>query len=257
VEIEAQKRLFARRGALFGDPDQVPGVRAAAEEMATPAWAARLRAGIGERASTAEEVRAAEEKGDTSHLSVVDAEGNAVALTTTVNFLFGACVVVPGTGILLNDEMDDFDSAAGAPNQFGLVGTGVNLPAPGKRPLSTMAPTLVFDGQGRVVLAVGSPGGSTIASTVAQVIMHVLGEGMPLGQAVSMPRLHHQWLPDAVQLEPFALDAASEAALVTRGHVVRRRERPFGDPQAAAIDWATGLREAASEGRGEGAPAVP
>ena len=120
-----------------------------------------------------------------------------------------------------------------------------------------MAPTLVFDAQGRVVLAVGSPGGATIPSTVAQVVIDVLGEGMPLEQAVSMPRLHHQWLPDVVQLEPFGLDAASVAGLEALGHAVRRRDRPFGDPQAAAIDWTTGLREAASEGRGEGAPAAP
>ena len=193
----------------------------------------------------------------TSHVSAVDAEGNAVALTTTVNGWFGSCVVVPGTGILLNDQLDDFDAAAGAPNQFGLVGAGVNLPAPGKRPLSSMAPTLVFDAEGRAVLAVGSPGGSTIPSTVAQVILRHLGEGMPLGQAVSTPRLHHQWLPDEVQVEPFGLDAATEAALRARGHAVRYRPRPFGNPQAAAIDWATGLREAASEGRYEGAPAAP
>jgi gamma-glutamyltranspeptidase/glutathione hydrolase len=116
---------------------------------------------------------------------------------------------------------------------------------------------MVFDAEGRVVLVVGSPGGSTIPSTVAQVILHVLGEGMPLDQAVSMPRLHHQWLPDEIQLEPFGLDAATEAALAAKGHVLRRRDRPFGNPQAAAIDWSTGLREAASEGRGEGRPAAP
>jgi gamma-glutamyltranspeptidase/glutathione hydrolase len=259
--VEVEKRLFAARAGRLADPAFLPTADAAALELTSPAAALAARAAVGERATPSSQltpVGPPPKSGDnTSHLSVVDAEGNAVALTTTVNGYFGSCVLVPGTGVLLNDEMDDFDSAAGAPNQFGLVGTGVNLPAPGKRPLSTMAPTLVFDGEGRVVLAVGSPGGSTIASTVAQVIIHALGEGMPLDQAVSMPRIHHQWLPDAVQLEPFALDAASEAALVTRGHVVRRRDRPFGDPQAAAIDWSTGLREAASEGRGEGQPAVP
>jgi gamma-glutamyltranspeptidase/glutathione hydrolase len=216
---------------------------------------------VGERATPAAALKATAAPtagGDqTTHVSVVDREGNAVALTTTVNGWFGACLVVPGTGIVLNDQLDDFDAAAGVPNQFGLVGSGVNLPAPGKRPLSSMAPTLVFDAEGRVVLAVGSPGGSTIPATVAQVIVHALGEGMPLDQAVSMPRVHHQWLPDVVQVEPFGLDAASEAALTARGHALRRRERPFGNPQAAAIDWTTGLREAASEGRGEGRPAAP
>jgi gamma-glutamyltranspeptidase/glutathione hydrolase len=180
-----------------------------------------------------------------------------VALTTTVNGWFGSCLVVPGTGILLNDQMDDFDAAPGVPNAFGLVGTGVNAVAPGKRPLSSMAPTLVFDAEGRVVLAVGAPGGSTIPSTVAQVIMHVLGDGMALDQALGAPRIHHQWLPDVVLVEPFGLDAATAEALRARGHRLEFRPRPFGNPQAAAIDWTTGLRQAASEPRFEGAPAVP
>jgi len=263
--LEVEKRLFAERAGRLADPAFLPGADAAARELASPEYARRLRAAVGEQATPSASLPAggggagaAPGGGEhTTHLSVVDAEGNAVALTTTVNGYFGACLVVPGTGILLNDEMDDFDAAAGVPNQFGLVGSGVNLPAPGKRPLSSMAPTLAFDAQGRLVLAVGAPGGATIPSTVAQVILHALGEGMPLDQAVSTPRVHHQWLPDVVVEEPWALDAASEAALSLRGHALRRRERPFGDPQAAAIDWTTGLREAASEGRGEGRPAVP
>jgi len=259
--VEVERRLFAERAGRLADPAFLPGADAAAQELASPAFARALRAAVGERAtpsSTLGPAGPAPGGGEhTTHVSVVDEEGNAVALTTTVNGFFGSCVVVPGTGILLNDQMDDFEAAAGVPNQFGLVGTGVNLPAPGKRPLSSMAPTLVFDAEGRVVLAVGSPGGSTIPSTVAQVVLRVLGDRMALDQAISMPRLHHQWLPDEVVVEPFGLDAASEEALRARGHAIRRRPRPFGNPQAAAIDWSTGLREAASEGRGEGAPAVP
>ena len=259
--VEVEKRLFAQRAGRLADPAFLPAADAAAQELTSPGYDRALRAAVGARATPSAALPPAGPAPGggqhTSHLSVVDAEGNAVSLTTTVNGYFGSCVVVPGTGILLNDQMDDFDAQAGAPNQFGLVGAGVNLPAPGKRPLSSMAPTLVFDAQGRVVLAVGSPGGATIPSTVAQVVIHVLGEGMPLEQAVSMPRLHHQWLPDVVQLEPFGLDAASVAGLEALGHAVRRRDQPFGDPQAAAIDWTTGLREAASEGRGEGAPAAP
>jgi gamma-glutamyltranspeptidase/glutathione hydrolase len=178
-------------------------------------------------------------------------------MTTSVNNWFGSCVVVPGTGILLNDTMDDFDAAPGVPNVFGLVGTGVNAVAPGKRPLSSMAPTLVFDAEGRMVLAVGAPGGATIPSTVAQVIMRLLGDGMALDQALGSPRIHHQWQPDLVQVEPFGLDAASAEALRARGHQLKFLPRPFGNPQAAAIDWATGLRRAASEPRYEGAPAIP
>ena len=259
--VEVEKRLFAERAGRFADPAFLPSAEAAAAELTDPAWDRRLRAGIGERATPSSQLGPtlpdAAGGHHTSHLSVVDAEGNAVALTTTVNGWFGSCVVVPGTGILLNDQMDDFDAAPGVPNAFGLVGTGVNAVAPGKRPLSSMAPTLVFDAEGRVVLAVGAPGGATIPSTVAQVIMHVLGDGMPLDQALGAPRLHHQWLPDEVLVEPFGLDAATADGLRARGHALRFRTRPFGNPQAAAIDWATGLREAASEPRFEGAPAIP
>ncbi len=259
--IEVERRLFAERAGRFADPAFLPGADAAAAELTSPAFAARLRAAVGERATPSSTLGPAlpEAPGGvhTSHVSVVDADGNAVALTTSVNGWFGSCVVVPGTGILLDNTMDDFDAAPGVPNAFGLVGTGVNGVAPGKRPLSSMAPTLVFDAAGRVVLAVGAPGGATIPSTVAQVIMRVLGDGMALDQALGSPRLHHQWQPDVVLVEPFGLDAASAEALRGRGHQLKFLTRPFGNPQAAAIDWATGLRWAASEPRYEGAPAVP
>jgi gamma-glutamyltranspeptidase/glutathione hydrolase len=259
--VEVEKRLFAQRAGRFADPATLPSADAAAAELTSPAFAARLRAEVGARAtpSSALAPPAPDAPGGshTTHLSVVDAEGNAVALTTSVNGWFGSCVVVPGTGILLDDTMDDFDAAPGAPNAFGLVGTGVNAVAPGKRPLSSMAPTLLFDAEGRVVLAVGAPGGATIPSTVAQVIMRVLGDGMPLDQALGAPRLHHQWLPDRVQVEPFGLDAATAEALRALGHELTFLKRPFGNPQAAAIDWTSGLREAASEPRYEGAAAAP
>jgi gamma-glutamyltranspeptidase/glutathione hydrolase len=259
--IEVEKRLFAQRAGRLADPAFLPGADPAAAELAGPDWARRARAEVGARATPSSAIAppaAPHAGGDqTSQVSVVDADGNAVALTTTVNGWFGACLVVPGTGLLLNDQMDDFDAAPGVPNDFGLVGTGVNSVAPGKRPLSSMAPTLVLDAAGRAVLAVGAPGGATIPSTVAQVIMHVLGDGMPLDQALGAPRLHHQWLPDEVLVEPFGLDVATADALRARGHVLRFRARPFGNPQAAAIDWTTGLREAASEPRYEGAPAIP
>jgi gamma-glutamyltranspeptidase / glutathione hydrolase len=259
--IEVEKRLFAERSGRLADPDALPSANPSALELVDPAYDLRLRAQVGPRATEAFKLAPPVEVpavgAHTSHLSVIDAEGNAVSLTTSVNEWFGACVTVPGTGLLLNDSMGDFDAAPGVPNAFGLVGSGVNGPAPGKRPLSSMAPTLVFDDQGRVELAVGSPGGSTIPSTVAQVIINYLGIGMPLDQALGTPRLHHQWLPDVVQVEPYGLDAATLAALRARGHAVEFRKRPFGNPQAAAVDLSTGLREAASEPRYEGRPAVP
>ena len=255
--VEAEKRLFERRSGALGDPDFVPGAMPAAQEMASPEFAARVRAAIGERATPTGGPAAAPPAGHTSHVSVVDAEGNAVALTTTVNLQFGSGVVVPGTGILLNDEMDDFDAAPGAANAFGLVGGEVNLPAPGKRPLSSMSPTLVFGPDGGLRLAVGSPGGSTIPSTVAWTILNRVDAGMPLDRAVGTPRIHHQWKPDVVVAEPGALQAATRRALEARGHRVEEIATPFGNPQAVCVDPVTGWREGASEPRLEGRAAVP
>jgi gamma-glutamyltranspeptidase/glutathione hydrolase len=255
--VEIEKRLFARRAGAFGDPDHAPGAAAAAREMTSPELAARLRAEVGERATPSAAVEPPPAPGHTTHVSVVDAEGNAVALTATVNLQFGSGIVVPGTGILLNDEMDDFDAAPGTANAFGLEGTGANLPAPGKRPLSSMSPTMVFGGDGRLLLALGSPGGSTIPSTVAWGVLNVVDHGMPLDQALGTPRIHHQWKPDVVVVEPFGLDAATRRALEARGHVLQDGAAPFGNPQAVRVDPATGWREAASEPRDEGRPAVP
>jgi gamma-glutamyltranspeptidase/glutathione hydrolase len=255
--VEIEKRLFARRAAAFGDPEHAPGAAGAAQEMVRPETAARLRAELGERAAPAADLSPLPPPGHTTHVSVVDAEGNAVALTATVNLQFGSGIVVPGTGILLNDEMDDFDAAPGVANAFGLEGAGANLPAPGKRPLSSMSPTMVFGRDGRLLLAVGSPGGSTIPSTVAWAIVNVVDHGMPLDQALGTPRIHHQWRPDVVRVEPFGLDAGTRRALEARGHVLRDEPRPFGNPQAVRVDPATGWREAASEPRDEGRPAVP
>jgi len=259
--VEAERRLFARRASLLGDPATVPGARAEAERMAGAELARELASEIGERATPSSEIAPPfpEEPGseNTTHLSVVDAEGNAVAMTTTVNGRFGSCVLVPGTGILLNDQMDDFDAAPGVPNQFGLVGAGANAVAPGKVPLSSMAPTIVLDPEGRFLLAVGSPGGATIPSTVAQVIVNVVDHGMRLDDALAAPKIHHQWLPDRVLAEPWALDADTAAALRARGHEVEVRARPFGNAQAVLMDHASGLAIGASDPRGEGGAAAP
>jgi gamma-glutamyltranspeptidase/glutathione hydrolase len=256
VMIEAEKRAYARRAASLGDPDQVAGAAAAAAEMATAAYGARLRASIGDRATPAGEVATAPEAGQTSHVSVVDGEGNAVALTTTVNYPFGACVVVPGTGILLNDEMDDFDTHPGAPNAWGLSGRGPNEVAPGKRPLSSMAPTLVFDPEGRLELAVGAAGGARIPTAVLQAVLHVVDDGMRVDEALAAPRLYHQLVPDEVQVEPNGLEAATAARLRERGHVLSFRRRMEANAEAVSVT-ATGAREGAADPRYEGAAAVP
>ncbi len=252
---EIEKQLYARRG-LLGDPDFVPGAQAEVERMISPEGARAVAGAVGPRAAAVEAPPPPRESSQTSHLSVIDGAGNAVSLTTTVNYMFGSCVVVPGAGFALNDEMDDFDSAPGVPNAYGAVGTGANAPAPGKTPLSSMAPTLVFDPGGKLWLALGSPGGTTIPTTVAQVISHLVDDGLSLSQAVSTPRVHHQWRPDAIQVEPGGLEAATARALEARGHQLLWRPRSWGNPQAVRVT-PEGYREAASDVSGDGAPAVP
>ncbi|BDG04066.1 gamma-glutamyltransferase [Anaeromyxobacter oryzae] len=252
--VEIEKQLFAGR-VLLGDPAFVPAATEVVDELVSPAGARRLAAHVGERAAHVEAPAPPHDSSRTTHLSVVDAAGNAVALTTTVNFTFGSCVVVPGTGILLNDEMDDFDAAPGVANAYGAVGTGANAPAPGKIPLSSMAPTLVFGPEGKLWLAVGAPGGTTIPTTVAQVISHLVDDRMTLVQALSAPRLHHQWRPDAIQVEPDGLEAETARALAALGHAITFRDRPFANPQAVMVTK-EGWREAASDPAGEGAAAA-
>ncbi len=189
------------------------------------------------------------ESNETSHLTVVDRDRNVVSLTFTVNYRFGAGVVVPGTGILLNDEMDDFAIAPGVPNVFGLVGDEANSIAPGKTPLSSMTPTIVTE-NGRFRLAIGSPGGSTIITTVLQVLLNVLEYKMNVAAAVAAGRIHHQWLPDVVSIESWGFDPATLAELRRRGHSIELRE-DWGNANAIE-QLPDGRLEAAPDPRGEG-----
>ena len=191
------------------------------------------------------------ESPETSHLTVVDEQRNAVSLTFTVNYGFGSGVVVPGTGILLNDEMDDFAAAPGVPNAFGLVGNQANAIAPRKTPLSSMTPTIVTE-NGRLRMAVGAPGGGTIITQVLQVILNVLEYNMDAGAAVSAPRIHHQWLPDELRVEPLGLDALTLADLQRRGHKIKQTE-PWGNINAIVVT-PDGTLEGAADPRGEGSP---
>jgi gamma-glutamyltranspeptidase/glutathione hydrolase len=194
------------------------------------------------------------EKKNTTHISVIDKQGNAVALTTTVNYAFGSCVVAKGTGVLLNDEMDDFAARPGVPNAYGLVTGEPNAIAPGKVPLSSMSPTLVFakDDPKRVMLAVGSPGGSTIPTTVIQVISNVIDHGMDITRAVGAGRLHHQYLPDELWVDRYGLEPATQAALEALGHKIRRVDA-WGDAEAVLSDPVTNVRSSGSDPRNEGA----
>ncbi|MDN5005928.1 gamma-glutamyltransferase [Bradyrhizobium sp. GCM10027634] len=200
--IEAMKRAYADRARYLGDPAFVdaPIARLTAKD-----YAARLRAGIStERATPSKDLvstaTSPHEGSNTTHFSVVDGSGNAVSNTYTLNFSYGVGLVADGTGVLLNNELDDFTAAVGASNAYGLVGYEANLPGPGKRPLSSMSPTIVLK-DGKPVLVTGSPGGSRIISTVLQVIVNVLDYRMDVAAAVAAPRLHHQWLPDEVRVE--------------------------------------------------------
>ena len=194
------------------------------------------------------------EKKNTTHISVIDREGNAVGLTTTVNYAFGSCLVAKGTGILLNDEMDDFAALPGVPNAYGLVTGEANAIAPGKVPLSSMSPTLVFSKEDpkKVMLVVGSPGGSTIPTTVIQTITNVVDHGMDIVRAVGAGRLHHQYLPDELWVDQWGAEPATLAALEAKGHKLRRMPA-WGDAEAVYSDPKTNLRYAASDPRNEGA----
>jgi gamma-glutamyltranspeptidase / glutathione hydrolase len=186
---------------------------------------------------------------ETSHLTVVDKERNVVSLTFTVNYRFGAGVVVPGTGILLNDEMDDFAAAPGVANVFGLVGGEANSIAPGKTPLSSMTPTIVTE-NGQFRLAAGAPGGSTIITTVLQILLNVLEYKMDVSAAVSAGRIHHQWLPDKVNVDPWGFDLSTLAELRRRGHSIEQREY-WGNANAIQ-QLPDGRLEGAADPRGEG-----
>jgi gamma-glutamyltranspeptidase/glutathione hydrolase len=227
--IEAMKRGYADRARYLGDPDFVA---APVTRLLSKDYAANLRAGIDPaRATTAADAVPAPREGqNTTHFSVIDAAGNAVSNTYTLNFSYGLGLVAEGTGVLLNNELDDFTAAPGAANAYGLVGYAANLPGPGKRPLSSMSPTIVLK-DGRVVLVTGSPGGSRIISTVLQVIVNVLDYGMPVGAAVAVPRLHHQWLPDEVRVERGFSDETLDA-LRALGH---RIAVPLGQTSANSI----------------------
>ena len=231
VLIEAMKRAYADRAHYLGDP---AFVSAPVATLITKDYAARQRAGIDLDHATPwiDAVSAAppHEGSNTTHFSVADSFGNAVSNTYTLNFSYGVGLVAEGTGVLLNNELDDFTAAPGASNAYGLVGFDANLPGPGKRPLSSMSPTIILK-DGKPVLVTGSPGGSRIISTVLQVIVNVLDYHMDIAAAVAAPRLHHQWLPDEVRVERgFAKETLD--GLQAKGH---RIVEPMGQTSANSI----------------------
>jgi gamma-glutamyltranspeptidase/glutathione hydrolase len=247
---ETMRRAYADRASYMGDADfaSVP-----VAGLTSPRYAARLRQEIlGARPEAP--VRPGEpqifESGATTHFSVVDAEGDAVANTYTLNGWFGSGVTVEGAGFLLNNEMDDFTTKPGAPNLFGLVQGDANAIAPHKRPLSSMTPTVVV-GDGKVRLVLGSPGGSTITNTVLQVLLNVLVYEMDVLQAVASPRFHDQWTPDLLTLERVGFSSDTLEKLQQAGYPVGFRDS-IGDCEAIEIDPRSGWRWGASDPRADG-----
>ena len=190
---------------------------------------------------------------------MVDAEGNVVANTFTLNDSFGSAVTVRGAGFLLNNEMDDFTSKPGTPNFYGLMQSELNAIAPRKRPLSSMTPVIILK-QGKPFLTMGSPGGPVIISAVTQVLLNIVDFGMNAQQAVDAPRFHHQWMPDEIYSEPFGLNRDTQRELELRGHKFAKKyffpdTNYLGDVQIILIDPKTGFRLGASDPRRGGAPA--
>lgn len=254
---EAMKRAFADRAHWLGDPAFTPvpmGLisKAYGQELARQIRRDRATAvpgpGLPPRATN--EVFAGEISRHTTHVSTADAEGNWVACTASLNTSFGSKVVIPGTGILLNNHMDDFSMQPGVPNAFGLVGAAANAIAPGKRPLSSMSPTLLLR-NGRPVLSVGAAGGPTIISQTLLAILRTVDFGQPPGDALRGPRFHHQWRPDELHVEA-ALGDAVIAALRARGHTVVV-EPSLGAAQAVGMD--SGMLSGSADPRGEGSAA--
>ncbi|HEV2912485.1 MAG TPA: gamma-glutamyltransferase [Pyrinomonadaceae bacterium] len=263
---EVMRRAFADRAEYMGDTDFV-GVPI--QGLIEKSYAARLRETIDmERASKSTEIRAGSptltEPSETTHFTVIDAAGNVVANTYTLNDDYGSGVTARGTGVLLNNEMDDFTSKAGVPNEFGLIQSERNSIVPGKRPLSAMTPTFVLRRDGTLWFALGSPGGPRIINAVLQVIVNIIDHRMNLQQAVDAPRIHHQWLPDELYYEPYGLSADTERALRSRGHLLTlrpeykgpTRQAFMGDVQGVMIEERSGVRLGASDPRrSDGLPA--
>jgi gamma-glutamyltranspeptidase/glutathione hydrolase len=228
IFTEAMRRAFTDRNHFLGDPAFVD---MPLDKLLSKGYAGELRGTIDpDRATRSETLTPGVAEGDhTTHYSVVDARGNAVSVTTTINSGYGSAVTVAGAGFLLNNEMDDFTGAPGEPNQYGLVQGEANAIAPGKRMLSAMTPSIVVNPRGELLMVVGTPGGPTIITTVTQVISNVIDHGMTLAEAIAAPRIHHQALPDEIFYERGGLQPAIVARLERMGHRLDERGGQSGE----------------------------
>ncbi len=261
---EAMRRAFKDRAEFPGDPAYVV---VPVEGLIAKDYAREQMTDFDpDRAGRSETTRPGDpwsyESAETTHFSIVDRDGNAVSNTYTLNLAFGCKATVPGTGVLLNNEMDDFTSKPGVPNAFGLIQGEANAIAGGKRPLSSMTPTILLRDD-RIFMVLGSPGGPKIITVVLQVLLNVVDHGMNIQQAIDMPRVHHQWMPDALRYEPFALSPDVRMALVANGHElvpfvkgIPRDRFYWGDAAGILIDGETGRYYGASDPRNPRARAV-
>ena len=250
---EAMRRVYADRAEFLGDPDFV---KIPVAWLTSKKYAEQCRASIDTALATPSDqishgVQPPPEKDHTTHYSVVDRFGNCVSVTTTLNDAYGSKVVVTGAGFLLNDEMDDFSAKEGVPNEYGLVGSSANAVAPNKRMLSSMTPTIVLK-EGKPFMVIGTPGGSTIMTTVLQVIVNVIDFKMTIQEAVDAPRIHHQWLPDHLMYEQRALSQDALDNLRAMGYSLRMRENTTGLAEGILFDRKRGLLLGATDPRGYG-----
>ncbi|WP_260928105.1 gamma-glutamyltransferase [Novosphingobium sp. 9] len=249
--LEAERNAFADRNTDLGDPAFIDNP---VQKLISPEHAAEIRTRIQpDKATPSTDIKGipgAQEGTNTTHFSVLDAKGNAVSVTYTLNYLFGVGKIAGDTGFFLNNEMDDFTSKPGVPNAFGLVQGSANAVAPGKRPLSSMTPTILLK-DGKVAMVTGSPGGSTIITTTLQSILNVVDFGMNMKQAVDAPRIHHQWLPDKVMMQPGYLTPAAQQELEAMGYSFQMvpgwgaDEAIFVDPTTGDIQGANDMRRPA------------
>lgn len=250
--VEAMRRAYLDRARFLGDPDFIDVDQ---RKLTSPEYARQQAANISEVATPSADLsnlKPDEIEGEnTTHFSILDNEGNRVAATLSINYPFGSAFVSRGTGVILNNEMDDFVSKPGVANVYGLVGGAANEIQPGKRPLSSMSPTFLENNE--LVAILGTPGGSRIITMVLLAVLELIDNNeRDIDAVVNLPRYHHQYLPDLITYEPGALDETVVSALRSRGHVLEARTSTYGDMHAVLWDLKSNALSAASDGRGEG-----
>ncbi len=252
ILTEVERNVYADRAHYLGDMDfiKVPIDQLISQEYANSRWdmISFLKAGQSKNINHGEVNTNIRESEETTHYSVTDKWGNAVSVTTTINGMFGNGITVDSAGFLLNNEMDDFSSKPGIPNAYGLIGAEANAIHPGKRMLSSMTPTIVEDPHGELFLVIGSPGGSTIITTVAQIIMNIIDYNMTIEESVENSRIHHQWLPDVIFYEWGSIGMLDRMELNALGYNIKRR-RSIGEANCIQFDVKTGVYYASGDSR--------